>query len=67
MESFLQDQMRLIQCYRGSSSSEEANEKCAEYAEKMKRFVNDGGLEYPNMMKSMWRSFYKTRNYYKLS
>ncbi len=66
MEEFLKNQMRLIQCYRASSGADEATEKCQQYADEMKRFANEGGFEYPNIMKDMWTSYYKTKNYYKI-
>jgi hypothetical protein len=64
MDEFLKNEFRLIQCYRAYPDADEATEKCSKYAEQMKQFVSDGGLELKNIMKEYWKQFYKTRNYY---
>jgi hypothetical protein len=64
MDEFLKNEMRLIQCYRAYQDSDEATEKCSKYADEMKKFVSDGGLELKSIMKEYWKQFYKTRNYY---
>ena len=64
MDEFIKNEFRLIQCYRAYNDSEEATEKCSKYAEEMKKFVSEGGLEFKNIMKDYWKSYYKTRNYY---
>ena len=67
MEEFVKNNNRLINCYRGSANAEDAAEKCKQYADEMSKFVNEGGLEFPTIMKGMWKGFFKTQNYYNLS
>ncbi len=64
MDNFIKNQRRLIECYRASSNAEEAETNCSKYLEEMKTFVNNGGLEYPNVMKDIWRMYNRTRQYY---
>ncbi len=64
MEEYLKNEMRLIECYRGSSNKGDAEEKCQGYADKMKEFVAQGGFTTANALKEEWKMYYKTRNYY---
>lgn len=64
MDEYLKNEMRLIECYRGSSNKQEAQEYCQVYADRMKNFVNEGGLNTSNSMKDLWKKYYKTKNYY---
>lgn len=67
MEEFLKNQFRLIECYRASSSQEEAETNCTKYADEMKKFVSEGGLDTKNVLKDYWTFYHKTQKYYKPS
>jgi hypothetical protein len=64
MDDFIKNEFKLVECYRASAGAEEATENCQKYADAMKSFVNQDGLEYKNVMKDLWRVYYKTREYY---
>jgi hypothetical protein len=65
MEEYAKAQIRLTECYRGSNSKEEAEENCKQYADKMTQLVNDGALEFKNVMTELWKNYHKTTKYYK--
>ncbi len=65
MEQYIKTQYRLIECYRGSNSKEEAEENCKKYQEKMIALVNGGAFEIKNVMQEMWKRYHKTERYYK--
>ena len=41
MEEYIKAQFRLIECYKGSSNKEEAEENCKQYSEKMIHLLNE--------------------------
>lgn len=56
MEEFFKNEIRLIECYRGSAPEEREN--CNQYAENMKKlFEQDGGMTPKNALKSKWVAF----------
>lgn len=65
MEEYARAQLRLTECYRGSSSKEEAEENCKQYSEKMVQLANEGVFELKNAMQDLWRHYHKTTKYYK--
>lgn len=64
MEMFEKLEFKLLQCYRGYDSKDEAVEKCEKYAEELKNYANEGKLDFSNVMKDEWRRYHKTQRYY---
>ena len=65
MEEYLKNEFRLMECYRGYDTQDEAEEKCQKYSDAMKQLINDEKVfDVKNALKSKWTSFYKTKKYY---
>lgn len=60
MEEYFKNELRLIECYRGSDNKEE----CQKYADEMKKFISDGGFNTSTALKDLWKQYYKTKQYY---
>jgi len=65
MEEYIKAQFRLIECYKGSSNKEEAEENCKQYSEKMIHLLNEErAFEMKNVMEELWKKYHKTQKYY---
>jgi hypothetical protein len=64
MDAFYRENLKLTECYRGSSNSDEAEEKCKKYAENLINIVNEE-FTTVKLLKQYWMQYHKTKNYYK--
>lgn len=65
MEEFLENERRLVNCYRAySGNKNQAAEKCQQYADQMSELLESGQMNFGETAKSLWANYYKTKQFY---
>jgi hypothetical protein len=55
--------LRLIECYRGSSNKDEAEENCKKHLDDIKELFADNTLAPHNVLINMWKEYHSNNKY----